>query len=95
MKYSIGFSNARARLKEAMRKQMPNREFIRKTITISLAAGTVAFALKFTTYFDNWYWLPTWPNAFDACFLIAVTVTLIALGLSKTNQCRGPCNRMI
>jgi hypothetical protein len=37
---------------------------------IMLVAGTIGIALKFTTFFDRWVYFPSFPNIFDAAFLI-------------------------
>ena len=66
-----------------MVREMPNHDFIRKAVVLTLAAGTLGFALKFITYFENWCWLPTFPNIFDAVFLVLVAAALLFIGLSK------------
>lgn len=63
--------------------KMRNRDFLRSLLVMSLGAGLIGFALKFTTYFENWYWLPWWPNMGDAVFIAAAGLVLIFFGLPR------------
>jgi len=46
-------------------------------ITIALAAGMIGIALKFTTFFDRWVYFPSFPNIFDAMFLVIAVLYLV------------------
>ena len=60
-----------------------NRTFLQSALLIILGAGLIGFALKFTTYFDNWYWLPWWPNMGDAVFIAVAGIVLLLIGIPK------------
>ena len=66
-----------------MRKNLSERELVFKMIITALGVGTIAFAFKFTTFFENWYWLPVLPNIFDVVFLICAGLALLFLGFTR------------
>jgi len=39
-------------------------------ILIVCVCGTIAIALKFITFFNQWVYFPSFPNALDSTFLI-------------------------
>jgi hypothetical protein len=45
-------------------------------IQIALVCGTIGIALKFTTFFNQWVYFPTFPNALDSAFLITAVLSL-------------------
>jgi hypothetical protein len=60
---------------------MNNRLFVLKAIACIYCAGLIAFSLKWITYFEHWYWLPMFPNYFDALFIIVGGLILGLWGL--------------
>jgi uncharacterized membrane protein SirB2 len=64
-----------------MKRNFSARELALNAIIVALGVGTISFALKFSTFFDNWYWLPSIPNLFDTVFLIVSGLALLVLGL--------------
>ena len=64
-------------------KELTKRQFAYKVILVILGAGLIGFALKFTTYFNKWYWFPTWPNIGDAAFIFIAGLSLLILGFKK------------
>lgn len=64
-----------------LKGEMSSKAFLYKAIIVVLGFGLIGFALKFTTYFDNWYWLPVIPNLFDSMFIIIAALMLLYVGL--------------
>jgi len=52
------------------------KELCNDCVRIILVAGTIGIALKFTTFFNNWVYFPTFPNILDAMFLILSVIYL-------------------
>jgi hypothetical protein len=48
--------------------------------------GTIGIAVKFTTYFDQWIYFPTFPNALDSTFLILSATYFVAYIIHKNRQ---------
>ncbi len=57
------------------------REFLFKAVVVATSAGLIGFALKFTTYFEQWVYLPNWPNRFDVVFIVFGAMLVLLLGL--------------
>lgn len=51
-------------------------ELTNDCLIIMFVAGTVGIALKFTTFFDQWVYFPSFPNILDAAFLITSVMYL-------------------
>jgi hypothetical protein len=51
-------------------------ELANDCIMITLLTGTIGIALKFITFFDQWVYFPSFPNALDSAFLIISVVYL-------------------
>ncbi len=62
---------------------MKNRTFLRLAALTSLGSGLIGFALKFTIYFDEWYFLPMWPNLGDSMFIAAAGLAIIYLAVRE------------
>ena len=45
-------------------------ELFHDCIKIAAVAGTIGIALKFVTFFNQWVYFPSFPNALDSTFLI-------------------------
>jgi uncharacterized membrane protein YqgA involved in biofilm formation len=60
---------------------MKNRLFFLKFVSCVYGVGLIAFSLKWTTYFENWYWLPKFPNSLDALFIIVGGLLILLWGL--------------
>ena len=45
-------------------------------LAVLFVAGTVGFALKFSTYFDKWVFFPSFPNILDSTFLVSAVLYL-------------------
>jgi hypothetical protein len=45
-------------------------------VLIVFVCGTVAIALKFITFFNQWVYFPSFPNALDSTFLIIAVAYL-------------------
>lgn len=60
---------------------MKNRLLFLKAVSCICGVGLIAFSLKWTTYFENWYWLPKFPNSLDALFIIVGGLLLLLWGL--------------
>jgi uncharacterized membrane protein SirB2 len=67
-----------------MKSDFSGRELALKAIIVVLGVGTISFALKFSTFFNNWYWLPSVPNLFDTIFLIVSGLVLLYIGLRRS-----------
>jgi hypothetical protein len=52
-------------------------ELFHDCMLIIFACGTIAIALKFVTFFNQWVYFPSFPNALDSTFLIAATLFFI------------------
>jgi hypothetical protein len=62
---------------------MRERSFLKAATLIVFGGGLVGLALKFTTFFDEWYWLPWWPNVGDAAFIAVAGIVLLFLGFQR------------
>ena len=54
------------------------RSLANDCVLIIFVSGTIGIALKFTTFFDKWVYFPSFPNIFDAVFLITSVLYLTA-----------------
>jgi len=45
-------------------------ELVQDCLKIVAVTGTVGIALKFVTFFNQWVYFPSFPNALDTTFLI-------------------------
>ena len=46
-------------------------ELLHDCMLIIFVCGTIAIALKFITFFNQWVYFPSFPNALDSTFLIS------------------------
>jgi intracellular septation protein A len=68
-------------LKEMMPEKMKVmhvswRKLLDDCLTLVCVFGIIGIALKFTTFFDKWVYFPSFPNIFDATFLISSGIFL-------------------
>ena len=47
------------------------KELVNDCIPIMFLFGTIGIALKFTTFFNQWVYFPSFPNICDSIFLIS------------------------
>jgi hypothetical protein len=59
-------------------------ELINDCALIVFVCGTVGIALKFVTYFNQWVYFPTIPNALDSTFLILAVGYFVWRARNKT-----------
>jgi hypothetical protein len=52
-------------------------DLVKDIMLIICACGTIAIALKFTTFFNQWVYFAPFPNVVDSVFLIAAVSYLI------------------
>jgi hypothetical protein len=52
-------------------------ELAKDIVLIIFACGTIAIALKFTTFFNQWVYFAPYPNIFDTIFLIVAVSYLV------------------
>jgi len=62
------------------------RELFLKCVSVVFGVGLIAFALKWSTYLDNWYWLPLYPNLLDALFIITAGLLILLWGFSLEGE---------
>ncbi len=51
-------------------------ELFSDCVTIIFVCGTIAVALKFITFFNQWVYFPSFPNMLDSAFLISAVMFL-------------------
>ena len=51
-------------------------ELVHDCILVMFACGTIGIALKFVTFFNQWVYFPSFPNALDSTFLICAIAYL-------------------
>ncbi|MCW3996402.1 MAG: hypothetical protein NWE98_09700 [Candidatus Bathyarchaeota archaeon] len=47
------------------------RELLHDCLLIISVTGTIGIAIKFVTFFNQWVYFPSFPNALDSTFLIS------------------------
>jgi len=55
-------------------------------VLIIFVSGTIGIAMKFTTFFDKWVYFPSFPNIFDAMFLITSVLYLTGRNIFHFGQ---------
>jgi hypothetical protein len=51
-------------------------ELFHDCMTIIFVCGTIGIAVKFVTFFNQWVFFPSFPNALDSTFLISAVMYL-------------------
>ncbi len=59
---------------KAMRRSW--KQLLDDCLILVCVFGTIGIALKFTTFFDKWVYFPSFPNIFDATFLVSSGIYL-------------------
>lgn len=59
---------------KAMHQRWSN--LVSDCLLLVFVTGTVGIALKFVTFFNQWVYFPSFPNALDSTFLIVAVVYL-------------------
>jgi len=52
------------------------KKLLSDCIIVMFVSGTIGIALKFITLFDKYVYFPSFPNIFDAIFLMSAVVFL-------------------
>jgi nicotinamide riboside transporter PnuC len=59
-------------------KQIHNNwnELFHDCMMIIFVCGTIGMAIKFVTFFNQWVYFPSFPNALDSTFLVSAVLYL-------------------
>ena len=58
------------------------KELVNDCILLIMVFGTIGIAVRFTTFFNQWVYFPSFPNLLDATFLI-FSVTYLTWRIKK------------